>query len=237
MNFGKLFLVPVPIGNLKDMTLRGKELLFESEIIFCEDTRKTFHLLQALSKEFDQTLPRPKLISFFEGNEKKRIGLALTMLKEGQDLILVSNAGSPLLSDPGFKLVEACLQEEIIVEALPGANALIPALSCSGLPMNKFIFLGFLPRKKSKQEKVFTDLKNLKSGFTVAFYESPFRLKETLSVLSKNFDPIKAVVVKDLTKEFEQSARGTFEDLAIIFNETKKKGEFVVLFHLPKSST
>jgi len=235
MNLGKLYLVPVPIGNLKDITLRGKELLFKNEIIFCENTRKTFHLLQALSKEFNQKLPESKLVSFFEGNEKKRIGLALKMLKEGQDLILVSNAGSPLLSDPGFKLVEACSQEEIVVEALPGANALIPALSCSGLPMNKFVFLGFLPRKKSKQEKVFADLKNLKSGFTIAFYESPFRLKKTLLTLSKNFDPVKAVVVKDLTKRFEQLARGTFKNLATIFSETKKKGEFVILFHLSRN--
>ncbi len=234
MTQGKLLLLPVPIGNINDITLRGKKLLFESEVIFCEDTRKTFHLIQALAKEFDSPCPRPKLISFFEGNEKQRIGLALDMLQAGQEIVLVSNAGSPLLSDPGFKLVETCREQNIEVIALPGANSLIPALSCSGLPMARFIFLGFLPKKQAKQDKIFDDLKILKQSFTVALFESPFRIKKTLLTLSKNFDPIEAVLVKDLTKQFEQISRGTLADLATLLKEKEHKGEFVVLFHLIK---
>jgi len=226
-----LYLVSTPIGNREDITLRAKKILFKVDLIACEDTRKTSRLLEFLSP----SSPRPPLISYYEENEGKRIPFLLEKMREGRDVALVSNAGTPLVSDPGFKLVRACLENGIEVRAIPGPSAVITALVLSGLPPDKFIFLGFLPKKEGKKRKTLESVKSLAATSlspTVIFYESPFRLRKTLILMKEIFgDSILVVIARELTKMHEEIMRGNLGEILASLPSKKIKGEVTVLFH------
>ncbi|MFZ5366384.1 MAG: 16S rRNA (cytidine(1402)-2'-O)-methyltransferase [Patescibacteria group bacterium] len=228
----KLYLVSTPIGNLGDLTLRAKRILSEVEVIACEDTRKTGLLLQALRKE------RAKLISYYEENELIRIPEIINLLKQGKNVALVSNAGTPTISDPGYKLVRECINQSIQVEAIPGASAILTALVSSGLPTDKFLFLGYLPKKAGKRQKLLNDLYHCTSTIvqmqpTIILFESPYRLLETLQDLKEMFGDIKIVICRELTKIHEEIRREKISDSIKHFEQVKPKGEFVILFNIP----
>jgi len=217
---GKLFLVPTPIGNLKDITLRALEVLKESDLILAEDTRETSKLLS----HYDIHTP---LQSHHMFNEHKSVESVCSKILSGSIISLVSDAGTPGISDPGFLLVRTALQHGIAIETLPGPSAFIPALINSGLPCERFCFEGFLPQKKGRQKKLemLTDKKR-----TMVFYESPFRLVKALEEMKTVFGPDRqASVSRELTKKFEETRRGTLEELAVHFTAAPPKGEIVII--------
>jgi len=226
-----LYLVSTPIGNLEDIALRALNTLFSVEIVLCEDTRKTLNLLEHYRKP-GQSLP--KLISYFEENELKRIPEVISELKKGTNIALVTNSGTPTISDPGFKLVRECWKEGIKVITIPGPSSPIAALASSGLPTDKFIFLGFPPNKSGQRIKLFTNLKeSLKSiSSTVIFFESPFRIQKSLVDLKDVFGDIEIVICRELTKVFEETKKGKISQLIDHFSKVKPKGELVILFNV-----
>jgi len=226
-----LYLVSTPIGNLEDIALRALNTLFSVEIVLCEDTRKTLNLLEHYRKP-GQSLP--KLISYFEENELKRIPEVILELKKGTNIALVTNSGTPTISDPGFKLVRECWKEGIKVITIPGPSSPIAALASSGLPTDKFIFLGFPPNKSGQRIKLFTNLKeSLKSiSSTVIFFESPFRIQKSLVDLKDVFGDIEIVICRELTKVFEETKKGKISQLIDHFSKVKPKGELVILFNV-----
>ena len=220
---GKLYIVPTPIGNLKDITLRALEVLKSVDIIACEDTRQTLKLLN----HYD--IKGKKLISYYQPREEEKIPLLLEYLKEGKDIALVSDAGTPAVSDPGYRLVKTCIDEGIEVEPLPGATAFVPALVGSGLPTDRFLFLGFPPKKGL--EKFFEPYRGLETTFIL--YESPHRLLKTLEGVRDIFGNPPTVVAKEITKLHEEFVRGkTTQEVIDYFNQNpdKVRGEFVILF-------
>ncbi len=234
---GTLYLVATPIGNLKDISFKALEVLNSADLVLAEDTRKTGQMLA----NFRQTEPfaqvfqtKSQLLSFFEGNEEKRTPQILSLLRQGQNIALVSNAGTPLVSDPGFKLVRECLKENIKVEAVPGASALLTALTISGLPPDKFLFLGFLPKKPGKRQKLLASLNNIKEQLTttVIIYTSPHRVLKELEEIRSEFGNIHIVLAKELTKLHEEVVRQTIDESISRFKDKKIKGEFVLLFSL-----
>jgi 16S rRNA (cytidine1402-2'-O)-methyltransferase len=217
---GILYLVPTPIGNLEDITLRAIRLLKECDLILAEDTRVTIHLLKHYEIE-------NKLSSFHSFNEHKALERVLSELKEGKNICLVSDAGTPGISDPGFLLVRGCVQEDIHVECLPGATALIPALVMSGFPTDSFVFEGFPPVKKGR--KTWFDMV-AKEERTVVFYESPHRLLKMLDELISSGQGQRQIsIARELSKKFEELVRGTPEEVKIHFNTHVMKGEFVIV--------
>jgi len=220
----KLYLVSTPIGNLKDITLRAIDVLSSVEIIACEDTRKTGLLLQKL-----EIKTKPQLLSYYEENEQGRIPQIIGFLKQNKSVALVSNAGTPTISDPGYKLVRECLRQEIAVESIPGPSSILTALTLSGLPTDKFLFLGFLPKKEGKRKTI---LESLPKKTTIIFFESPFRLLKTLKELKEIFGDIDIVICRELTKIFEEIQREKIGDLINHFEQIKPKGELTILFQL-----
>lgn len=227
MHNGNLYIVATPIGNLQDITLRAIGVLSKVNYIACEDTRKTGLLLKNLKIEH-----RPMLISYYEQNEKTRIPNILNLLKNGQDVALVSDSGTPGISDPGFRLVRALVEERINVVSIPGPSAAISALVSSGLPTDKFIFLGFLPRKPGHRIKLLENLisanENLEA--TVVIYEAPHRLIKSLRSLESIFGNIKITISRELTKVHEETIRGSIHSLIEKFENEHPRGEFVILF-------
>lgn len=222
-NQGKLFIVATPIGNLKDITLRALEVLESVDWVAAEDTRHSKKLLQhyGLNK---------KLISLHEHNELERRNELLALLKAGEQGALISDAGTPLISDPGYHLVNLLRQEHIQVEPIPGASAMIAALSASGLPTDRFSFEGFLPAKKQKRLHVLEGL--TQEVRTMVFYESPHRLLESLETFVAAFGNDREIVVaKEITKQFELFFSGTVEEALDFFetNADKVRGEFVFI--------
>lgn len=215
---GELFIISTPIGNRQDITLRALEIFTKLDYLLCEDTRKTKQLL-----DFYQINPLPSLVSFYEPVEEQKIPQVVSWLKEGKNVGLVTNAGTPLVSDPGFKLVRECVKENIQVVPIPGASALLAALVVSGLPTDKFTFLGFLPKKAGKKEKLLKEAK-----YTVIAYESPFRIIKTLELLQKLMPERQIVIGRELTKKFEEVIRGKPEELLKKIQD-KVKGEIVIL--------
>ncbi|MEE4198768.1 MAG: 16S rRNA (cytidine(1402)-2'-O)-methyltransferase [Bacteroidales bacterium] len=216
----KLFLVPTPIGNLEDITLRALRVLQEVDIILAEDTRKTSILL----KHYEIDKP---VLSHHKFNEHKAIPEIIHRIKTGQTFALVSDAGTPGISDPGFLVARACIGEGIEVETLPGATAFIPALINSILPNDRFSFEGFLPQKKGRQKR----LKELaEEPKTMVFYESPYRLVKTLSQFAEFMgEDRKASVSRELTKIHEENIRGTLKELIDYYSPSAVKGEIVVV--------
>jgi len=216
----KLYLIPTPIGNLEDITLRALRLLKEVDIVLAEDTRTT-------KKLFSHYKIATHLAAFHMHNEHKVLDKWITRLKSGESIALVSDAGTPAISDPGFLLVRECIKEGIEVDCLPGATAFVPALVNSGLPSEKFIFEGFLPVKKGRQ----TRLKLLaEEEKTMIFYESPHRIVKTLTQFCEYFGKERLVSIsREISKMFEETKRGTMLEVLQYFEEKKPKGEFVII--------
>ena len=217
----KLYIVPTPIGNLDDMTLRAVKVLSEADTILAEDTRTTGFLLNHLGIE------KPKLYSHHKFNEHATVALVAERIAAGENVALVSDAGTPGISDPGFLLVRTCIEAGLEVETLPGATACIPALVQSGFPCDRFCFEGFLPQKKGRAKR----LQQLAGEVrTMVFYESPYRVVKCLDQLSEVFGAEREVSVsRELTKKFEQTVRGTLAEVAAYFREHEPRGEFVIV--------
>lgn len=217
---GKLYLVPTPIGNMQDMTLRSLETLKKVDLICSEDTRNTLHLLN----HFEIKVPQE---SFHEHNSREKIPKLLDFLNSGHSIAQVSDAGMPSISDPGHDLVLACIEQEIDVVALPGASAGITALIASGLAPQPHIFYGFLPRKKREQQQFFESKKNYPE--TQIFYESPFRVAETLNNMSSVYGDRQVVLVRELTKIYEEYRRGKISEVSASLAEYPIKGECLII--------
>jgi len=216
----KLYLVPTPIGNLGDITLRAIEVLKEVDLVLAEDTRKSGILL----KHFQISKP---VHSHHKFNEHRTIESLVQRLMGGTSIALITDAGTPGISDPGFLLVRACIEREIAVESLPGPTAFVPALVNSGLPCEKFVFEGFLPQKKGRQKRL-TEL--AAETRTMVLYESPYRLVKTLSQMAEHFGPDRlGSVSRELTKVHEETVRGTLEELAQHYSQGTVKGEIVIV--------
>jgi 16S rRNA (cytidine1402-2'-O)-methyltransferase len=220
MKSGKLYLVPTPIGNLKDITLRALETLKEADIIAAEDTRQTLKLLNHF--EIKKTM-----ISYHKFNEQSKSDKIIDLLMEGKNIALVSDAGTPGISDPGSVIVERCIEKMIDFEVLPGATAITTALVYSGLDTTKFLFRGFLPRE-NKERKIITD-ELLQSQETLIFYEAPHRLIDTLTFLLDAFGDRKIAVCRELTKIYQEIYRGSIKEAIQYFIEKKPRGEFVLV--------
>lgn len=215
-----LYLVPTPIGNLKDITLRALEVLQQVDLILAEDTRTTSHLLN----HYNITKP---LTPYHQHNEHKILQHLTDQLAHGKKMALVTDAGTPGISDPAFLLVRECVKNDITIISLPGATAFVPALVNSGIPTNRFCFEGFLPLKKGRH----TLLEKLKTEErTMIFYESPMRLVKTLTDLAAYFGPDRQCSVsRELTKMFEENKRGTLQEVANYFSQKTVKGEIVIV--------
>ncbi|WNB92047.1 16S rRNA (cytidine(1402)-2'-O)-methyltransferase [Bacillus sp. NEB1478] len=219
---GALYLVPTPIGNLEDMTFRAVRLLKESDLIAAEDTRQT----KKLCNHFEISTP---LTSYHDHNKMQSGMKLLESLKEGKQIALVTDAGMPGISDPGYELVVQCVEEKIPVIPLPGANAALPALVASGLDTELFTFYGFLPRGKKEKKEELERLKRFPS--TLLFYEAPHRLKETLKAMNEVLENRKIAVVRELTKKFEEITRGTLKEVSEYLNQgdAEIRGEFCLV--------
>ena len=217
---GKLYLVPTPIGNLEDITLRAIKVLKEVDLVLAEDTRTSGKLL----KHFEINTP---LQSHHMHNEHKQLDALVNKLKGETTIALISDAGTPAISDPGFLLTRACVENGIAVECLPGATAFVPALVNSGLPNDRFVFEGFLPLKKGRQ----TRLEQLaEESRTLVFYESPHKLLKTLAQFVEYFGADRPVSVsRELTKLYEETVRGTLSEVLEHFTNHPAKGEFVIV--------
>ena len=218
----KLYIVPTPIGNLNDITLRALQVLKEVDYVLAEDTRQSSKLLKHFEIE-------KKLVSYHQHNEHKSIDRIIEDLKQDKTIAVVSDAGTPGISDPGFLIVRACIQHEIAVECLPGATAFVPALVNSGFPCDKFVFEGFLPHKKGRQ----TRLNILKEETrTIVFYESTHRLLKTLTQFGEFFGEDRMVSVsRELTKMHEENIRGTVKEVIDYYKVNVIKGEIVIIVH------
>ena len=215
-----LYIVPTPIGNLKDITLRALDVLKEVDLILAEDTRTSSHLLN----HYQVTKP---ISPFHQHNEHKVLQHLVDQLASGKKMALVTDAGTPGISDPAFLLIRECIKNDIKVECLPGATAFVPALVNSGIPTNRFVFEGFIPLKKGRQ----TLLKSLvEEERTMIFYESPMRLVKTLEEFIQFFgEDRQCCVSRELTKMFEENKRGTLKDVCDHFKKKNVKGEIVII--------
>lgn len=259
---GILYLVSTPIGNREDITLRAIKTIFSVDYLLCEDTRKTGLLLQWLEEiiklsppKADQPLAenyqiypeqrrrianfkKPQLLSYYEQNEPQRIPQIINYLNHNLNIALVSNAGTPTLADPGYKLVRECLANQIKVMAIPGASALLTGLVSSGAPTDKFIYLGFLPKKSSHRVKLFQNLIKISDSLsvTVVFYETPQRILKALEDLNLIFGDINLVICRELTKLYEEIISSKISVLKNKFTQSTPKGEMTVIFSLKNVS-
>lgn len=228
--FGELYIVATPIGNLKDITLRAIQTLKDVDAIACEDTRKTWNLIKELGIEKEHR----DLISYYEENEVLRIPQVLNFLKNGKNIALVSDAGTPTISDPGFKLVRECIENGIKVISIPGPSSVISALVSSGLPTDKFLFVGYLPKRPGHRAKQLKDIKSTIQIIesTVIIFEAPHKLLKTLEEIKEVFGEIDIVIARELTKVYEELRREKVSSSIEHFSKTSPKGEFVILFNL-----
>jgi 16S rRNA (cytidine1402-2'-O)-methyltransferase len=234
---GTLYLVPTPIGNLGDITLRALKTLFSVDIIACEDTRRTGMLLEKLLNEFagnPEEKKKPRLISYYDQNEAVRIPEIIALLEANQNIALVSDAGTPAISDPGFKLVRECIDKKMQIVSLPGASSVITALVASGLPTDKFMFFGYPPHKPGHRITFFQNIKTSLDSMkaTVILFEAPHKVQKTLVDMQSVFGDIEVVFARELTKIFEEVKHKKISDALIQFKKKEPKGEFVLLFHL-----
>ncbi len=228
MEPGNLYLVSTPIGNMKDITLRAIETLQSVNYIACEDTRKTGTLLKTLGIN-----KKHMLISYYNDTEDARIPNIINLLLNGEDVALVSDSGTPTISDPGFRLVRECKKNNIKVISIPGPTALISALASSGLPTDKFIFLGFLPKKEGNRNKLLEKTKSANSDMeaTVIIYEAPHRILKTIESVKKVFGNINLTILREITKIHEEALSMTTEEFVKYYSERNPKGEFVILWN------
>ena len=216
---GKLYLVPTPIGNLEDITFRAIKILKEADLILAEDTRRSLKLL----KHYGIYKPMQSYHSF---NEHNKLSFFISELKDNKSLVLITDAGTPSISDPGFLLVRESLNNEIEIECLPGPTALIPALVQSGFPTDRFVFEGFLPIKKGREKR----LKELaEDSRTTIIYESPHRLIKSLIDLSESFGSDRSIAIsREMTKLYQETFRGSVNEAIVHFEKASAKGEFVI---------
>ena len=223
----KLYIVPTPIGNLEDITLRSINVLIDSDLVLCEDTRRSKILMSHYKIN-------TQLKSFHKFNEHKEVDSIVDQIKEGKKISLISDAGTPGISDPGFLIVRTCVESEIEIECLPGATAFVPALINSGIPSDKFVFEGFLPVKKGRKTRLET-LSNEER--TMIFYESPHKILKTLNDFKLNFGSERKISIsRELTKVYEENIRGTVEEVISFFGDKKIKGEIVIVVEGNKNS-
>lgn len=218
-NRGKLFVVATPIGNLQDISFRAVETLKKVNCIFAEDTRTSKKLINHYDID-------TKLYSYHDHSSEKEIARLLDILKDHKDVALISDAGTPTISDPGYSLIRQCINEGIDVIPIPGASALTAAISASGLPSDAFAFIGFLPTKKGRKKKI-SSLENL--DMTIVLFESPHRLIKTLNQLKEALGERPIVVARELTKLYEEIIRGNFSTAIEFFEAKKIKGEIVIM--------
>jgi 16S rRNA (cytidine1402-2'-O)-methyltransferase len=220
---GRLTVCPTPIGNLEDLSPRARRALAEAEIVAAEDTRRAGRLYERLE------IPRPRFVSNYEGNESDRAVQLAQQVERGMKVVLISEAGTPAISDPGYRLIRACIDRDLEVEVLPGPSAVITALVASGLPPDRWRFEGFLPRRAGELERI------LRSAETVVAFESPRRLPDSLAALAALAPDRPAAVCRELTKLHEEVARGTLGELARRFRD-EVKGEIVVVLAPARSA-
>ena len=216
---GHLFVVGTPIGNLEDITLRAISTLQNVDLILAEDTRNSKKLLSAHNID-------TKMMSHHEHSNEKETKRIISLLLDGKNLALISDAGTPTISDPGYGLIRDCIKKEIKIIPIPGASAITTAMSVSGLPSDSFTFFGFLPQKKGRIKKI-KELLNVDN--TIILFESPFRLEKTLNQLEEYLGNRSVVVGRELTKLYEEIIRGNLEDVIKYFSKSKVKGEIVIM--------
>ena len=216
---GHLFVVGTPIGNLEDITLRAISTLQNVDLILAEDTRNSKKLLSAHNID-------TKMMSYHEHSNEKETKRIISFLLDGKNLALISDAGTPTISDPGYGLIRDCIKKEIKIIPIPGASAITTAMSVSGLPSDSFTFFGFLPQKKGRIKKI---KELLKVDNTIILFESPFRLEKTLNQLKEYLGNRSVVVGRELTKLYEEIIRGNLEDVIKYFSKSKVKGEIVIM--------
>ena len=216
---GHLFVVGTPIGNLEDITLRAISTLQNVDLILAEDTRNSKKLLSAHNID-------TKMMSYHEHSNEKETKRIISLLLDGKNLALISDAGTPTISDPGYGLIRDCIKKEIKIIPIPGASAITTAMSVSGLPSDSFTFFGFLPQKKGRIKKI-EELLNVDN--TIILFESPFRLEKTLNQLKEYLGNRSVVVGRELTKLYEEIIRGNLEDVIKYFSKSKVKGEIVIM--------
>lgn len=241
MNSGTLYLVATPIGNLEDISIRAMKILSSVNGIACEDTRKTSQLIGLLKQrypEFYVQTPEQKenqrYIRYYEQVEDRKIPEIITALKNDLNIALVSDAGTPAISDPGFRLVRECVKEGIKVQSIPGPSSVILALTLSGLPTDKFLFLGYPPHKGGKRMQLYKSVQKSQEHVhsTVILFEAPHKMLRTLDELKEVFGDIEVVLTREMTKIHEEILRGTISELLTSFTKRPPKGEFVLLFNL-----
>lgn len=215
-----LYIIATPIGNLEDITLRAINVLKSVDLILCEDTREALKLLN----HFDIKKP---LLSYYRDNEKQRLKKVINLLLEGKDIALICDRGTPGISDPAYLLVREAHRNNIRVSPVPGPSALTAAISVSGLPADRIIFYGFLPRKKGKKKKMLESLGDREE--TLIFYESVHRIKETLSFIKDMFPDREMTLCRELTKKFEEIKTGTASEIFEYYKNIEVKGEFVII--------
>ena len=220
MNLGKLYLVPTPIGNLKDITLRALEVLKFVDIVAAEDTRQTLKLLNHFEI-------KKSLMSYHKHNEQEKSEDIIELLKEGHNIAIVTDAGTPGISDPGTVIVKKCINENIDFEVLPGATAITTALVYSGLDTTKFLFRGFIPRENKERKILLNEIKDVKES--IILYESPYRVVSTLETLLEYLGNRNIAICRELTKLHEEIKRGKIDELIDYFKNTAPKGEFVLV--------
>lgn len=226
----KLILVGLPLGNIEDITLRVLYSLFNAPYIAAEDTRNYLKIKSIVKERYSTIFPdinfenKPELISYREQNHENASKKIIEIIKGGVDVYLMSDAGMPAISDPGYRLVDECLKHDIEIDVLPSATAVDTALVLSGLPTDKFCFLGFLPRQESKVLKAIESAKS----FTTLYYESPYRVGKTLEMINKKYPDAKVALCNDLTKKFQKVIRGTIPEALEELGKKEIKGEWVV---------
>lgn len=235
---GTLYLVATPIGNMKDITLRAVTTLFEVDVIACEDTRRAGLLLEKITKPYTalmghESQKKPQFLSYYDQNELQRIPEIISMLQNDLNVALVSDAGTPAISDPGFKLVRECRAQGLKVEALPGASSVLTSLVVSGLPTDKFLFAGYPPHKPGHRIKFFENLKkSLESTkFTVVMFEAPHKLLRTHEDLESVMGDNPIVITRELTKVYEEVRQEKISEARAHFKKHEPRGEFIILLH------
>ena len=224
-----LYIVATPIGNLNDITLRALDVLKNADVIACEDTRVSKKLFTLLGISTDK-----KFICYEDHREDKVASKIVEMIESGLSVALISDAGSPLISDPGYKLVKLCRAQNLSVTTIPGASAVISALQISGLPTNRFMFAGFIPNKQKARADLFSELKNINA--TLVFYETAPRLTDTLNAMSEPFEGREIAVAREITKIYEECRTGTAQELCTYYKETPPKGEIVLMIAPPNAN-
>lgn len=244
-DIGTLSIIATPVGNMDDITIRSIKTLFSVDAIVCEDTRKTGQLLRELQKRHSElAVPQngekfQRMMSYYEENELSRIPEVISALKSGLHIALVSDAGTPTVSDPGFKLVRECIKEGIAIDSLPGPSSVVLALTLSGLPTDKFTFLGYPPRKPGHRKDFFMNAKKSQESMssTMIYFEAPHRMVQILEELLEAFGDTQIVICREMTKLHQEIRRELISQSLVHFKKVAPRGEFVLVINLNSSGS